>query len=42
MIGCFAGLRRLGVATPSRIVTVARSLGAAIGAAGVMLLWAGA
>ena len=42
MIGCFAGLRRLGLAAPSRIVTVARSLGAAIGAAGVMLLWAGA
>ncbi|HPU50595.1 MAG TPA: HupE/UreJ family protein [Burkholderiaceae bacterium] len=42
MIGCFAGLRRLGDFAASRTVTVARSLGAVIGAAGLTLLWAGA
>lgn len=41
MIGCFASLRRLGVSAAPGFVTVARSLGAAIGAAGLTLLWAG-
>jgi hypothetical protein len=40
MIGCFAGLRRLGDFAPTAIV--ARSLGTAIGAAGLMLLWVSA
>ena len=40
MIGCFAGLRRLGDFAPTAIV--ARSIGTAIGAAGLMLLWVSA
>lgn len=42
MIGCFAGLRRLGVVAPSGMVTGARGLGTAIGSVALMLLWSGA